>query len=121
MVGKKFSLDEMKKVCDKILFLKSHPRCQNYQKGAIFGNFSSVYTKNRPAEKICNGFACYPSKSLRGQPRNHFKQNLRSLSPFVRFLQDFETSATLRNPLFGHFSKLKSPLKWVCMLPYLIA
>ena len=97
-VMKKFHLDEMKIVCDKNFFLKSHPRglrAQNYQKGAIFGNFSSVYNKNHPEEKFCNGFACYPSKSLRGQPRNHFKQNLRSLSPFVRFLQDFETSATL--------------------------
>ena len=74
----------MKIVCDKIFFLKSHPRglgAQNYQKGAIFGNFSSVYTKNHPAEKFCNVFAYYPSKSLKGQPSNHFKPNLRSPHP----------------------------------------
>ena len=92
----------MKIVCDKIFFVKSHPRglgAKNCQKRAIFGNFSSFYIKNHPEEKIWNGFACYPTKSLRGQPSKFFKPYLRSLSPLVWFLQDFEEmSVTFKTP-----------------------
>ena len=48
-VTKKFYLDEIKIVCDKNFFVKSHPRglgAKNCQKRAIFGNFSPFYIKN---------------------------------------------------------------------------
>ena len=54
-VTKKFHLDEMKIVCDKNFFVKSHPgglAAENCGKRAIFGNFSSFYIKNHPEGKI---------------------------------------------------------------------
>ena len=53
-VTKKFYLDEMKIVCDKNFFVKSHPGglgAKNCRKRAIFGNFSSFYIKNHPEGK----------------------------------------------------------------------
>ena len=91
LVTKKFPLDEMKKVCTKSFFVKTHPRvlgAKNDEKRVIFGNFSSFYIKNHPEVKLLNGFACYPIKSLRGQPSDHFRPNLTSLSLLVWLLQD---------------------------------
>ena len=54
-VTKKFHLNEMKIVCDKILFCQEPsrgPRGQKLPKRAIFGDFSSFYTKSQPEEKI---------------------------------------------------------------------
>ena len=40
----------------------------NYQKGAIFGNFSSVYTKNHPEENFVMGLPVILLNHLEDNP-----------------------------------------------------
>ena len=68
--------------------------------GTPFSAFFQSY--RQPRQKFWDEYACYPPKSIRRHPTNHFKPYLRSLSPLVWFLQDFELmSATFRNPVFA--------------------